>query len=90
MEKLGFRHTGEGSFWRRWPDGTVHNPDFVHEEKRIVAEYFGSYWHDADEVEYAQEQWRGIGYDCVVIWDHEREAFLAAAPAISFPSTRIP
>lgn len=89
LVKLGFRHTGEGSFWRRWPDGTIHNPDFVNEDKRVIIEYFGSYWHEPEEAEYAQQQWKAIGYDCLIVWDYEREVFLAA-PAISFPSTRIP
>ena len=79
MEKLGFRHTGEGAFWRRWPDGTIHNPDFVNEETRVVMEYFGSYWHQPEEVEYAKEQWKAIGYDCLIVWDHEREAFVRDA-----------
>jgi G:T-mismatch repair DNA endonuclease (very short patch repair protein) len=77
MGKLGFRHTGEGAFWRRWPDGTIHNPDFVNEDARVVVEYFGSYWHEPEEVAHAQRQWKQIGYDCLVIWDYEREAFLA-------------
>jgi hypothetical protein len=77
LAKLGFRHTGEGTFWRRWPDGTLHNPDFVNEDKRVVVEYFGSYWHEPDEAVYAQQQWKKIGYDCLILWDHEREVFLS-------------
>jgi hypothetical protein len=76
LAKLGYRHTGEGSFWRRWTDGTLHNPDFVNEAERKVVEYFGSYWHAPAEADFAVEQWAKIGYNCLVIWDHEREAFL--------------
>lgn len=88
LRKLGFRHTGDGAFWRRWPDGTLHNPDFVDEANRRVVEYFGSYWHEREEENYAQQQWESLGYECRVIWDVDREAFLAA-PAIHFGSTRL-
>lgn len=88
LRKLGLRHTGEGGFWRRWPDGTLHNPDFVDEENRRVVEYFGSYWHDRSEEDYACQQWAELGYECFVIWDDDRESFLAA-PAIAWGSTRI-
>lgn len=77
LAKLSYKHTGEGTFWRRWTDGTLHNPDFVHETERKVVEYFGSYWHAPIEADFTVEQWAKIGYDCLVIWDHQREAFLA-------------
>lgn len=79
LEKFGFKHTGEGSFWRRWKDGTLHNPDFVNHEKRLVLEYFGSYWHEKDrgnEKRIAQ-CWKAIGYDCIIVWSEDREAFLS-------------
>jgi hypothetical protein len=72
LAKLGFRHTGEGIWWRRWPDGTMHNPDFVNEDTKIVVEYFGTYWHelkgDRGREDYIREQWEAIGYDCQIIW----------------------
>ena len=85
MTTLGFRHTGEGGFWRRWPDGTLHNPDFVNEDKRVVAEYFGSYWHEGDRGRegYIRNQWKAIGYDCLILWSEDREAFMAA-PSVSW------
>lgn len=83
MTKLGFRHTGEGTFWRRWPDSTLHNPDFVNDEKRVVAEYFGAYWHDDDRgrEEYIREQWKAVGYDCLILWSEDREEFIATGGA---------
>ena len=77
LEKIGFRHVGEGAFWRRWTDGTLHNPDFVDEKGRRIVEYFGSYWHAPVEADFAVEQWAKIGYRCTVIWDYQREDFLA-------------
>lgn len=88
LRKLGLRHTGGGTFWRRWPDGTLHNPDFVDEENKRIVEYFGSYWHERSEEGYACQQWAELGYECFVIWDDDRESFLAA-PAIAWGSTRI-
>ncbi len=78
LTKLGFQHTGEGAFWRRWDDGTIHNPDFVDRTNRVVLEYFGSYWHAPAEADIAKEQWARLGYRCVVVWDYEREDFLQA------------
>lgn len=80
LTKLGYRHTGDGSFWRRWPDGSAHNPDFVNEETRTVFEYFGSYWHaeDRGREDYIREQWAAIGWQCEILWDDDRKAFLGA------------
>lgn len=79
MEKLGYRHTGEGAFWRRWKDGTLHNPDFVQESTKRVVEYFGAYWHadDRGREDYIIAQWARIGYTCVIIWPEDREVLLA-------------
>jgi hypothetical protein len=73
LAKLGFRHTGEGTFWRRWPDGTLHNPDFVNEERREIIEYFGAYWHadDRGREDYIREQWAALGWDCRIIWSDD-------------------
>ena len=81
LTKLGYRHTGEGSFWRRWPDGTLHNPDFVNETDKKIVEYFGSYWHDRSEEAHAIEQWAALGYECRVIWDTERATVLSGFPS---------
>jgi hypothetical protein len=79
MTKLGYVHTGEGAFWRRWNDGTLHNPDFVNVTDRKIVEYFGTYWHSVmrpKDEQYVINQWKEIGYDCVIIWDTDRQAFL--------------
>lgn len=79
LAKMGYRHTGEGAFWRRWKDGTLHNPDFVCEETRTVVEYFGAYWHADDrgrEDEICQ-RWAEIGWECIIFWPEDRERLLA-------------
>lgn len=82
LAKLGYRHTGEGTFWRRWKDGTLHNPDFVCEatHTHTVVEYFGSYWHadDRGRENEIRNQWMRIGWNCVIIWSEEREALLSS------------
>ena len=71
LAKLGFRHTGDGSRWMTWHDGSHHNPDFVNEETRQVVEYFGTYWHrdDAGREGEIKQAWADIGYDCTIIWE---------------------
>jgi len=78
LEKRGFAHTGNGTFWRKWKDGSNHNPDFVNEEDRIVLEYFGKYWHreDRGKEESIKEFWREIGWGCEIIWSEELPALL--------------
>lgn len=77
LQKLGYRHTGEGAFWRRWKDGTLHNPDFVNEETKSVVEYFGSYWHadDRGREDEIKARWAEIGWECIIIWPEDRESW---------------
>lgn len=82
LSKLGFTHTGEGAFWRRWKDGSLHNPDFICQATRTVVEYFGDYWHaeDRGREEEIVRQWARIGYTCVILWPEDREVLLAVVP----------
>ena len=78
LESYGFSHTGAGAFWRTWQDGTIHCPDFVNFEEKVIFEYFGDYYHRDDigkETEIAQA-WEEIGYGCIILWSPQREAFL--------------
>jgi hypothetical protein len=78
LAEYGFKHTGDGAFWRRWPDGTTHNPDFVNEDKRAIVEYFGFCWHEEEweKEDHIRSQWKAIGYDCLILWDSDRKAFI--------------
>jgi hypothetical protein len=78
LEDLGFHHTGDRAFWCTWPDGTNHNPDYINEKDRKIVEYFGSYWHrkHIGMDDYIKEQWNAIGYECVIVWDYDRNEFL--------------
>ena len=81
LSRLGYKHTGEGSFWRRWKDGSLHNPDFVNEKDRSLVEYFGSYWHadDRGRENEIKESWTEIGWDCTIIWSEELDQILSGA-----------
>lgn len=78
LSKMGYKHTGLGGWWRTWPDGTHHNPDFVNESNRSVFEFFGKYWHSADRgrESYIVDQWRQIGYSCTILWEEDLKKFL--------------
>lgn len=63
-------------------DGTVMieglNPDFISSSnKHKIVEVFGEYWHkeipdSATDTENGRKEFFGnIGYDCLIIWDHE-------------------
>jgi hypothetical protein len=78
LARYGYRHCGDGTSWKRWPDGTNHNPDYINDEKRSVVEYFGFCWHEEEwgKEDYVRAQWKGIGYDCLILWDSDRLAFI--------------
>ena len=78
LAKYGFRHTGDGTVWKQWQDGTVHNPDYLNDKTRTILEYFGAYWHqdDVGKEDYIIDQWKQLGYTCVIIWGSDRQAFL--------------
>lgn len=64
---LGFRYTGCTRSFRL---GRM-NPDFVHDFLKVVVEHFGDYWHPVEDEEKRVRKFQSIGYDCVVIWEHE-------------------
>jgi len=51
-------------------DGLV--PDFVNiDGKKQLIELFGDYWHKPTEEEVKKLRYAKVGFDCLVIWDHE-------------------
>jgi G:T-mismatch repair DNA endonuclease (very short patch repair protein) len=74
-----FKFVGDFSIWI---DGK--NPDFINEERKMVIEHFGSYWHgekfrqSIDDFSTNEEHelqriqhFEKNGYKCLVIWEHE-------------------
>jgi very-short-patch-repair endonuclease len=50
------------------------NPDFIHEEKKLIVEMFGDYWHRNDTQEMIQKRlniFKNNGYDTLIIWENE-------------------
>lgn len=62
---------GTGAFTRQWPNGRCKNPDFRVTGQRRIIELFGDYWHAGDDVQLHMEMWKRLGYECLVIWEHE-------------------
>jgi very-short-patch-repair endonuclease len=72
-------YVGGGKFWRalkiRTEDKFVlkyKNPDFLVKGQKKVIEFNGTYWHRNDYPdEIWHEAWAGIGYQVLIIWEHE-------------------
>lgn len=73
-------YVGNGSFWKtlklNLDNGqtiTVHkNPDFKVKGQKKVIEFNGFHWHKNDYPdEVWQKSWAKIGFECLIIWDHE-------------------
>ena len=49
------------------------NPDFVNEDKRLIIELFGDYWHrnTQERDKNRLETYSKYGYLTLVIWEHE-------------------
>lgn len=71
---LPFRYTGDGEEII----GNI-NPDFIHNNKKIIIEVFGDYWHNPNRknISYKQteegrrEYLSKQGYQLIVFWEHE-------------------
>jgi very-short-patch-repair endonuclease len=48
-------------------------PDFINEEKKLIIELFGDYWHKPEEVEPRIKLFESQGYRTLIIWEHELE-----------------
>lgn len=76
LDKLGYKHNHGDGRWFTWPDGTVHNPDFIDESGWRVFEYHGDFWHQGEDEEHTKDQWAQLGYRCTILWGRDRRAFL--------------
>ncbi len=62
----GFQFTGDG---KKIVCGKC--PDFINDEKHLIIELFGDYWHKPEEASVRVELFRVVGYQTLVIWEHE-------------------
>jgi hypothetical protein len=65
------RFVGDGSWWKTLPNGKHRNPDFKVAGQNKVIELFGDYWHRSEDPLVLIEMFHRIGYECLVIWEHE-------------------
>lgn len=64
-------YQGDGKFFLTFKDGRIKNPDFVVAHQRKVIELFGDYWHRGEDPEELIKQYNEIGFECLVLWEHE-------------------
>lgn len=65
----GFIYTGNREFWLKFLNGKNKNPDFILEGRKIAVEVFGNYWHKDENPNDLIEEYRKIGWDCMVLWE---------------------
>jgi len=47
------------------------NPDFISQDRQMIIELFGSYWHSENEIELRKEYFANLGFKTLIIWDYE-------------------
>src|SRR3990167_9517233 len=69
-----FKFTGDASFWiGPCLSGGHRNPDFVNSKKKLAILAHGRHWHqDPVKVEKELEDYRTMGWRCLVIWDNDK------------------
>lgn len=71
---LGFKHNGNGDIFIHGPEGSF-NPDFILENKKLIIEVFGDYWHNLpsskDKDERRLKTYTDNGYKTLILWEHE-------------------
>lgn len=71
LKSLGFRYTGDGTFWVHTKSDGSRNPDFKKTGEHQVIEIFGDYWHRGDSAEETIRWYSKRGFSCVVIWEKD-------------------
>lgn len=71
IKNRNFIYTGDRSYWLDFKNGHHKNPDFINETNQIAVEVYGDYWHRNDDPQDLIDLYNEIGWDCVVIWEHD-------------------
>lgn len=62
-----WKYVGDGEIWIGGK-----NPDFINiNEKKLIIEMFGDYWHKNDDPKDRIDYFRQYGYETFVIWERE-------------------
>lgn len=64
-------YSGNGNYWIHFNNNSNKNPDFKIHGKNKVIECYGDYWHRNDKPEDIVKLYNEVGYECLVIWEHE-------------------
>jgi hypothetical protein len=65
------KYVGDFKLWIELPNGKPKNPDFIIEGTNKVIELHGDYWHKGEDDSELIALYKQIGYNCLVIWEHE-------------------
>lgn len=65
------RYCGNGTFWIKLKNGNNKNPDFKINGCKKLIEHFGDYWHKGEDENILISEYKKVGFDCLVIWEHE-------------------
>lgn len=65
-----WQYVGNGRFFVRTKLKT-RVPDFVNTKQKKIIEVYGDYWHRNDNPQDQIDEYKAVGWDCVVLWEHE-------------------
>jgi len=65
------RYVGDGQWWRPTKKKHARNPDFKVTGQNKVIEIYGDYWHRNHDPEDIIQEYKEVGLDCLVFWEHE-------------------
>lgn len=66
----GWRYVGDGKFFIKTKIKT-RIPDFVNAHKKKIIEVYGDYWHAGENPQEKIDEYKAVGWDCIVLWEHE-------------------
>lgn len=73
IKNIQLTYVGDGTKWFKSKNGNRFNPDFINEDKKIIVEIFGDYWHrntqERDKLRI--NTYKKNGYEPLIIWEKE-------------------
>ena len=64
------KYVGDRKFWIK-TNICSRNPDFIVDGHKMVIELYGDYWHKGQNPQDKIKEYKDVGYDCLVFWEHE-------------------
>ena len=66
----GWEYVGNGKFHLQTKK-KCRVPDFINRDKKKIIEVYGDYWHSGEDPCDKIAEYKEIGWDCIVLWEHE-------------------